>query len=150
MIVDNELYLLRKVWATASTPLWKDTVWYHHSTHTYVLSSIAVGTAGRMFWHLIFLWQSESYRLPLGLLYVYFVSIQPTIPVPSWLVCHLQTISKNGAKFASLLVIRRLQSFPYQRLFPWTPLGTKPQFIVHVHYITACNIIMTSGLHGWR
>jgi len=101
MIVDNELYLLRKVWATASTPLWKDTVWYHHSTHTYVLSSIAVGTAGRMFWHLIFLWQSESYRLPLGLLYVYFVSIQPTIPVPSWLVCHLPQISKNG-KFASL------------------------------------------------
>jgi len=60
------------------------------------LNSIAVGTDGRMFWDVIFPCQSRSCRSLSGLFWVFFVTVKPTILVPSWLVCHLPRISKNG------------------------------------------------------
>jgi len=46
----------------------------------------------------------------MGLLEVFFVSVRPTIPVPSWLFCHLPTFSKNGAILPLILVMWRLKS----------------------------------------
>jgi len=93
------------------------------------LNSIAVGTAGNKFLRFNLSCQSGPCRSPSDLLWVSFVSIRPTIPVRSWLVCHLPKINNNWGKFASLFVVRRLKSFqlltPWPDALPWITLETK-------------------------